>query len=68
MLSVTTDTMAGIALLRDTGSRELAEELALTPQWSSSGRGWVVDAVHVPDLIALGEHRRFVVSWRERAA
>jgi hypothetical protein len=62
VLSVTTDTATGLALLRGAGSRELAEELALTPQWSESGRGWLVDAAHVPDLIALGEYRHFVMA------
>ena len=68
VLSITIDPSTGLALLRGAGSRELADELAITPQWSSSGRGWVVDAVHAPDLIALAEWRHFVVSWRERAA
>jgi hypothetical protein len=68
VLSVTTDHTAGLALLRGAGSRQLAVDLGLTPQWSESGRGWAVDAAAVPDLIALGEHLHYCVSWRERAA
>ena len=68
MRSNTSDSEAGVALLRGAGSRELAQELELTHQWSGSGRGWIVDIAHVPDLIALGEHRHFVVTWRERVA
>jgi hypothetical protein len=68
VLSITTDPATGLALLRGHGSRDLAVELALIPRWSQSGRGWVVDAVHVPDLIALGEHQHYVVTERDRAA
>ena len=68
ILSITTDSVAGVALLRGRNCRKLIQDLALTATWSESGRGWVVDAVHVPDLIALGEIRHFVVTERERAA
>jgi hypothetical protein len=68
VLSVTTDATNGLALLRGFGSRDLTVDLGLSPQWSDDGRGWVVDAGHVPDLLALGEAMHYVVSWRERAA
>jgi hypothetical protein len=67
VLSVTEDTAAGLALLRGVGARQLADDLQLDPAWSDSGRGWVVDAAHVRDLIAAAEHMHYVVSWRERA-
>jgi hypothetical protein len=66
VLSVTEDSTTGLALLRGVGSQQLATDLGLNPAWSESGRGWVVDAAHVSDLIALGEHLHYVVSWRER--
>jgi hypothetical protein len=66
VLSVTTDASTGLALLRGVGAKQLAVDLGATPEWSSSGHGWVVDAAHVPDLIALGEHLHYCVSWRER--
>jgi hypothetical protein len=68
VLSITVDGARGLALLRGQGCRELADELQLDPQWSESGRGWVVDVVHAADLLALGEWRHYIVSWRERAA
>ena len=68
VLSVTVDSAHGSALLRGVGAKQLAVDLGLSPAWSESGRGWVVDAAHVADLIALGEHLHYCVSWRERAA
>jgi hypothetical protein len=67
VLSVTEDSTTGLALLRGVGSRQLAVDLGLIPQWSEFGRGWVVDAAGVRDLIAFGEHLHYVVSWRERS-
>jgi hypothetical protein len=68
ILSVTTDSARGIALVRGAGSKQLAIDLGSTQRWSESGRGHVVDAAYVPDLCALAEHLHYVVSWRERAA
>jgi hypothetical protein len=66
VLSITTDSATGRALLRGNGSKQLAVDLGLTPRWSESGRGWLVDIGQVPDLIAFGEHQHYCVSWRER--
>jgi hypothetical protein len=68
VLSVTEDPANGRALLRGIGSKQLAVDLGLTPQWSDEGRGWVVDAAHVADLLALGEHLHYCVSYRERTS
>jgi hypothetical protein len=67
-VSITIDTPAGIALLKGSGARYLADWLQLDPRRSKSGGGWVVDADRVPDLIALAEWLRYVVTWRERVA
>jgi hypothetical protein len=68
VVSITTDTSAGIALLKGSGARHLADWLQLDPRRSRSGGGWVVDADRVPDLVALAEWLRYVVTERERAA
>jgi hypothetical protein len=68
IVSITIDTPAGIALLKGSGARYLADWLQLDPRRSKSGGGWVVDADREPDLIALAEWLRYVVTWRERVA
>ena len=68
VLSITIDTPAGVALLRGTGARYLADWLQLNPEWSESGRGLVVPIDAVPDLAAVAEWLRYCVTERERGA
>jgi hypothetical protein len=54
---VTVDADHDIALLRGDGARDVILSLALEAPWSTGGRGWVVDAGRVADVVALCEHR-----------
>lgn len=68
-LYVTTDTVAGVALVRGPEAKSVTG--ALCPddrKFSRSGRGWVVPADVVGDLRAYAEHFKILLVVSERKA
>ena len=60
-LHATVDEGRGVVLLKGYGVRELARELGLKPLYSATRKGWVVDARHLPDVVAFAEWQSWVV-------
>ena len=60
-LFVTVDARHGVALLRGDGAHDTVKTLSLEATWSKFGRGWVVDARHVADVVAYCESRHELV-------
>jgi hypothetical protein len=52
------DDKRNVLPLRGDGARDAIETLTLKATWSRGGRGWVVDARHVADVVAYCESRR----------
>ena len=65
VLALAVDNRRRLALVRGWGARELVLASGHKPLWSASGRGWVIDARHAPDVEALAQHERRLVSVRE---
>jgi hypothetical protein len=60
-LHATVDDARGIVLLKGYGARDLARDLGLKPLYSGVGKGWVLDAKHLPDIVAFAEWQNLVV-------
>jgi len=53
---------ANLTVVTGYGSRDLITDLrGRPPMWSSRPRGWVIQPHTAPDLVALAEHRGYVV-------
>jgi hypothetical protein len=75
-LYVTVDQAAGVALLRGDGANQCARLFSGSypgaehrpSKWSYAGRGWVIPARLVADVVAYCEHRRELAVVHERKA
>jgi hypothetical protein len=65
VVAITVDDRRGLALVRGWDAKELVEAAGHRPLWSGSGRGWVVDARHVPDVEALAQHEHRILTVRQ---
>jgi len=62
VIAITVDTRRGVALVRGLGAKQLILQAGHKPLWSGTGRGWCIDAQHVPDVDACAQlERRLVV-------
>lgn len=63
VVAVTVDQARGVALLKGWRAKELVLASGHKPLWSAVGRGWCIDAKHVPDVEAVGqlEHQLVIV-------
>lgn len=42
----------GVALVKGWGAQHACRQVGADPRWSDTGRGWVVEARFVPDVVA----------------
>lgn len=64
VLVITVDHDRGVALVKGWGAKELVQNAGHKPLWSGSGRGWVVNTRHVPDVEALAQHEHRILTVR----
>lgn len=65
VVSIMMNTARNVALVKGWGTRQLIIDSGHTPIWSAVGRGWCIDAKHVPDVEAMAQLERRFVNVRE---
>jgi hypothetical protein len=65
---VTVRVRGSVALLRGWEAAGLADACSVPRRWSKAGRGWVIDARHVPDVMACAESWKVIVRLVEEEA